>query len=178
MKLSFDIGIEDVMAFHSNHYDIKFADKIARQLMWILWSIPILFVIIGTVLFFVHSQDWNFLKWFGLLALASVFALSMRRSRDSNKTNWLKKVRKTVDIPENAIWFGKHTMEFYDERVVVASDFSNETISWSAFVRVSETLDHFFLYISNIQALLVPKRAMTGIQVDDLTQLLSNKIKK
>jgi hypothetical protein len=55
-------------------------------------------------------------------------------------------MRKVLDVPENSIWFGERTMEFDDERVITTvSDISNEILSWKAFVRVSETLDHFFM---------------------------------
>lgn len=86
-------------------------------------------------------------------------------------------MRKVLDVPENAIWFGRRTMEFDDERVITAvSDISNETLSWKAFVRASETPDYFFLYISNLQAHIVPKRTMNPIQIEELTRLLNDKV--
>lgn len=161
MEISFNIGIDDVMAFHSNHYDTDPA-YIKRR-----WISPILLVFFGFI-FYLYDRNWISLVIFGTLAIFLIL---------NNKSRWLKRMRKVFDVPENAIWFGRRTMEFDDERgITTVSDSSNETLSWNAFVRVSETPDYFFLYVSTLQAHIIPKQAMTAAEIGYLTQLLNDKV--
>lgn len=168
------------MAFHSNYYDMEYADRLVKQLRLTYIVIVAFFILAGAVLFFLVRRDWNILVFCGVVALVfALVGLFGFRARTTNiKSAWLKKMRKRIDVPENAIFFGLRTMEFDDEKVMTSTDKADGTVAWEAFIRVSETPDHFFLYTSNLQALIIPKRAMTEAQVGEMIQLLNNKIKK
>ncbi len=69
-------------------------------------------------------------------------------------------------------------MEFDEVNVKTTFDKGEETVLWSAFIKSAETDTHFFLFQTSRQAIIIPKRTMTENQIDELSQLLNNKIKK
>jgi hypothetical protein len=169
MTLSFEIEIDDIIAFYSNHYDNEPVNNKWKKYWWIT---PVLLIYLGVIFYFEDRNNWTPIVIVGILALALVLIRILH-----SKSRWQKQLRKTLDVPENAIWFGERTMEFSDEQVIThVEGISDETLSWKAFVRISETPEYFFLYISAIQAHVVPKRAMTATQIKELTQLLNDKV--
>ena len=156
------------MVFNRYYRDTDKAVGKQVRLMHLL--APVLFIFMGLML---NDGHYIVLSYFGLASILwLVFYPGYHHGR------FEKKLRKEINKSENAIWLGKRDMEFDDERVRVVFDKGEETVQWSAFIKSAHTDTHFFLFLTPRQALLVPKRAMTETQVDELTQLLNNKIKK
>lgn len=73
MKLSFNIEIDDVMAFYSNHYDTDPAYN-KRKKFW--WISPILLVCLG-LFYYLRDKNWISLIIFGTLALVWVLIVRL-----------------------------------------------------------------------------------------------------
>ena len=168
MKISFDIGIEDSMAFYRHFFDTD--PNVRKQWRQAYFIGPILFTILGLVLTMIGM-------WFPLI-VSSVFVIGWLLFYPRFiRSLWLKKMREQLlssgGLPENRV------MEFTAEQVTnEIPDKAHETLQWDLFVKHVDTADHFFLYVSGTQVVIVPKRAMVAAEVAELTQLLNNKIKK
>ena len=174
MELTFDIGIDDMMAYQAHHYDTSPA--IQRLLKRRRLMLVVVVVCIALLL----AMGLNELRWIGLSVYAVLVAviLFFDRNGDSYRKQWLKQVRAQVDVPENAGNYRPRTMVFEDDKVIVTTDVANSTLLWGAFTAAEQTPDYIFLSLSAQQAYIIPKRVMTQAQVGELTQLLNNKIKK
>ena len=174
MKLTFDIGIDDMMAYQAHHYDTS--PGIKRLLKRRRLMLVVVVVCIALLL----AMGLNELRWIGLSVYAVLVAviLFFDRNGDSYRNQWLKQVRAQIDVPENAGNYRQRTMVFEDDKVTVDTDVASSTLRWEAFTAAEQTTDYFFMSLSAQQAYVIPKRVMTGAQVEELTQLLNNKIKK
>jgi len=152
------------MAFHSHYLNTD--PRSLSRFRWLRWNMPVLCLLGGLVLWLRSGGHWMFFVWFGAIALLwlAIYPWWHRMA--------VKNLSKQFDGPGNENLFGRCTMELNDERVVVTTDKAQETMLWSIFVRASETADHFFLFIARQQAVVVPKRALSAAEVEELRTLL------
>ncbi len=170
MKISFDIGTEDMVAFNSYYYDTDPA--VRKQLRRLRIFYPILCLIIGASLSF-NKGDWN---WSGLIIFGAIALLWTIFSPMYGKGRWLKKVRKELVKPENSAWFGAREMVADDEKFWTVSEKSEETVMWDGIIKIGETPDHFFLFQTPRQAFVVPKQQITPAEVEELRSLFAKHI--
>ncbi len=172
MELTFDIGIDDMMAYQAHHYDTS--PGIKRLLKRRRLMVVVVVVCIALLL----AMGLNELRWIGLSVYAALVVVILFFDRKGYRNQWLKQVRAQIDVPENAGNYRQRTMVFEDDKVTVDTDVASSTLRWEAFTAAEQTTDYFFMSLSAQQAYVIPKRVMTGAQVEELTQLLNNKIKK
>lgn len=170
MKISFDINVEDLIAFNNHYYSTD--PRVRKQILRYRIIIPVFYLLCG-VMFSYNGDYWNwtFLIGFGVAALLwSLFWPMWGRKR------WLKRVRKEILQPENSLWFGRRDMELDDEEVTVVTEKGTETCLWSAFIKSSEAEDYFFLFQTPRQALVIPKSKITPAEVEELRSLFEKHI--
>ena len=172
MKLTFDIGIDDMMAYQAHHYDTSLGIK------RLLKRRRLMLVVVVVCIALLLAMGLNELRWIGLSVYAALVVVILFFDRKGYRNQWLKQVRAQIDVPENAGNYRQRTMVFEDDKVTVDTDVASSTLRWEAFTAAEQTTDYFFMSLSAQQAYVIPKRVMTGAQVEELTQLLNNKIKK
>ena len=160
------------MAFYGHYYDTDPA--VRKQLRRVRIVYPLCCLLLGLSMYLGSDNDWSVLVLWGAAALV----LGILFIPKVNRPRWLGRMRKQTDVPENRNMTGRRTVEFGDEIVKITSDISESAMQWDAFVRFAESPEYFFLYISALQAHIIPKRAMSAAEVDGLRQILNNKIKK
>jgi hypothetical protein len=159
------------MAFYGYRYENDLTLRGQRQAPLFGWVM--LCLIIGLNLYRADRQDWITPLVYCVGALVGIVLLIPK----INKPMWLRTMRKRVDVPENANLFGMRTIEPDDEKIHLIADKSETTLQWDAIVKYAELDGHFLLFVGADQACIIPKRAMTETQIDELRQLLNNKIK-
>ena len=161
-----------MMAYQAHHYDT--APAIQKQLKRRRFMLAVVAVCVALLL----AMGLEELRWIGLSVFVVLVAVILFFDRKSCRRQWLKQVRAQVDVPENAGNYRPRTMVFEDDKVIVTTDVANSTLLWRAFTAAEQTPDYIFLSLSAQQAYIIPKRVMTDAQVEELTQLLNNKIKR
>jgi hypothetical protein len=63
-----------------------------------------------------------------------------------------------------------------DERVYSVSDIAQATAKWTAFTKFHETQNLFMLLMGASRFRLIPKRALSAAQIDELRQLLHHNL--
>jgi hypothetical protein len=82
-----------------------------------------------------------------------------------------------INSGKNADMIGHREIRFENERLVATTSSSHTEILWKAFEKVSETKEHFFLFIAVNQSIIVPKRSFeTQAEVETFKKFITNKI--
>jgi hypothetical protein len=170
VKLSFDIDIDDVMAFHNYYYETNPAVDKQITRAWLGGSV--MYIIIG--LWLAGNDDswnWTSVYSFGTIAILWFFFWPML-----NKKRWLKRMRKEITKPVNSNWFGKVCTEFDDEKVYTIFNNGESTVQWSVFKKTVETPGYFFIFQSENQAKIIPKRGLLEAEIEQLKSLFAKHI--
>jgi hypothetical protein len=105
------------------------------------------------------SRDTSFILLIGgFLLLTSIMAIF------GVKTNLRKQAEKLTDDPKNAILFSDTQMQVSETGIQCKSEWVSTQYQWKAFIKLQENEKYFFLFISSVEALIVPKRAFIHVQ--------------
>ncbi len=74
----------------------------------------------------------------------------------------LGRCRKAVDDPQNAFRMGRKTMTMTPEGLHIAEPGEESKLAWVNVIRVARTDDHIFLFVSTLQALVIPRASLEG----------------
>ena len=140
-----------------------------RKNWYLVWMFPVLFLLIG----FAAYMDGEPVKGivFAVIALVMplfmllVMRLSAKRHLKSNK----------IYTSLNTIQYRMDEEKLYQESMAADIKATFEA-GWSKVHRVYETKDSFYIYISNMQALILPKKDFTVGSPDRLAELIVGKV--
>jgi hypothetical protein len=156
MEVEYSLTLEDLRAFRRQHR--RGRQKPPRKKLvpdWVVW--PVLFLLLFFI--FLTSEEplaWLTRPWVLLLAgfvagVVSIILLGVGVTR--------RAVRRFYDDPDNRWMFGSRRVSITPEGLHTTSAVSRGFYSWEGIIKVRETDDHAFLYISAEQAVVVPRRA-------------------
>ncbi len=74
------------------------------------------------------------------------------------KNNFRDAVKKIYAHPDNANFFCRTELSFDETGITAKNEFAETRYTWPAIVRKSSTSGHYFLYLSQMSALIIPKR--------------------
>ena len=134
--------------------------------------IAIVAFVLSPLLLTSRSQVIQALGWLNLLVgvVFGVFVLLHRHLSDQ----W---VRKQFNHPNNEKLRGEHSCELTDEGYVGQTrDFGESRLSWSALTGWRAGKKVTVLMIGHLSGITVPNRAWTDCTVDEVRQLLSQKL--
>lgn len=73
------------------------------------------------------------------------------------KKNAEKRFLKVLNSGDNSSILGTHKIKIEDDGIHVEKPNSSGFMKWTAFNKIEQTVDHYFLYNSAISALIIPK---------------------
>lgn len=116
-------------------------------------------ILVGCALFIkLISQssllDINFL--YSVFILASIFIIPLLSTASAHR----KQVNNFTFHPLNAKLFGENQATFSDSNITISAKDSSFSCHWQHIVKKEETDEYYYLFISTIQALVIPKRAL------------------
>ena len=91
------------------------------------------------------------------------------------KDNYRRLARKIYNDPKNSNLFSVAELSFDENGIRAKDNFSDNQHSWSAITKISETPKHHFLYLSEITALIIPKRVFKSKEDEDKLKILMNR---
>jgi hypothetical protein len=87
-----------------------------------------------------------------------------------------KRILRMIDEGSNDSLFGPRTMTLSESGVEEISDMGESRSSWRSVEKIDETADHIYIYISAVNAYLVPIRAFADrTQKEAFLERLKNK---
>ncbi len=107
----------------------------------------------------------------GLMAI--VFALLL-----GPWTKLILKMRsdKVFKDGKNINLIGHRRIDFTDSKVCVKSDTEYSEIEWKAFEKLGESDEYLFLFMAADQALLIPKKQLTEMEIKELKEIIAHKL--
>ncbi len=73
-----------------------------------------------------------------------------------------KQAEEIADDPENASVFVDNFLTAGDSGLEIKNEISETKYSWAAFIKKSETEEHYFLFLNSIYAIIIPKRVFNN----------------
>lgn len=80
----------------------------------------------------------------------------------------MKRIRKLADEPDNTKVFGTVMMTLSPEGLRASRPGAETTLAWSRILKLVETTDHIFLYVSALDAIIIPRRSIEGASFEDV----------
>ena len=103
-----------------------------------------------------------------MVMISLVFLASLQAFPEAWEYCFVKRFERVVDHPDNARVVGSATMALTPERLHVQGDGAESTVAWAKVVRAERTEAHLFLYVSTIQAIVIPRASLEGASFDEV----------
>lgn len=169
MTLNYRLTKEDFYAF--NYY--SFWERPEKKLTRIRGTFLPLFIFL--VMLFIskpNPSDWGFSEAIILLG-GVVYALI-------SKNLVFRRIRKRVDKmvvdTRDSKFFETTSYQFTDDEIVSTNTGSQSAIRYDALNHVDETENYLFIYITAVQAFILPKEAVSRTEIDAILDILENHV--
>jgi hypothetical protein len=121
------------------------------------------FLVFGLALFFARGWDLELAIAFSVIGVVMFFAFP-KVYDDSN----LKSLKRTLNDPDNAKAFARQTVTLAPEGFYTSRPGAEATTAWDNILKLAETPDHLFLYLSAAYAIIIPRRSLEGASFEDV----------
>ncbi|MEO6846243.1 MAG: YcxB family protein [Chthoniobacterales bacterium] len=150
MKISYDFDIDDWNSFQRYHYSVSATYRRMRTITRLLLPVAFGFFLASQIMS--HGFElWSFSFFVIISVVWFVFYPLWFDRRVIRQGNRFLREDKTDNL------FGRREIEFFPDRIQVISSVGNATYNASGIIKVIESPQALFLYISSIQALVIPK---------------------
>ncbi|MGB7606678.1 MAG: YcxB family protein [Lutisporaceae bacterium] len=157
MKIEFNLTKEDYIAFNIHHIDNS--PTIKRSLLIQRYGVSLIFLIVPFIFSRMSGVPWMLsLAVYGVIFLAWITYYPKYFMYVTKK-----RVIRLIEEGDNSDILGTYSVTLTEEGVEQTSNSEESKSSWNAIQRIEETPDYFYIYISAINAYLVPIRAFGGI---------------
>lgn len=157
MELVFELTEEDYINYNLAHS--KKSPSMKRSILIQRIIGPIIFVIAPFII--IRFSDIPLWYWIMILGLASIFWFIYY----PKYATWeiTRRVKKMLEEGNNENLFNKRSLVLTEKGIKEVSSIGESHISWDKIVRLEETKDYLFIYISSVSAHIVPKRAFGNL---------------
>lgn len=172
MKITFDLDIDDILAFQN--YQITHSEAFKRRIVIIRF-----FALMIALFILVYSYGGKFNMQFVLLIVILVlivgwwfsFVPKIIKSRALSKNR--KRLQKQKET--NPALFSERSMTFTDEDFFLENEKTSLTMKWSAIDRVVRDADYAFLFCSNSEVFIIPYRKLTTENAQRVNAFINTK---
>lgn len=152
MRIRFECTMEDVLAFSDFHY--QHSPMVNRFIFWYRLIGALTIVLLPSVLIQVLVPDVPLLFRLAVSLLCAIgFAF---RASAIIKRRMRKQTLKLYNEGKNSSFLGKHALELTDTGLITRSEYTETKLAWGAIERIEASPDYTFLYISSVQAYVIP----------------------
>lgn len=167
MKISFDLKIDDWMAFQE-YYRSKKAPYM-KALTPLLFITAVVLIIINAI--YLSYQKVSIVTVASCFILVTILYLFFmkKKSKDSLRKMGMEMQSKNPEA------FGLREMSFDEKGIEIKTSSSSKSLSWEEMERYDENKDYFFLYSKKGIAYIIPKQNI-NTEIIDIEQLLNEHI--
>jgi hypothetical protein len=169
-KVEYDLTKEDYIAFNMHYLD--HSPIIKRSLFIQRYVVALVFLAFP----FIFSNMSGVPLLLPLIVYGAIFIAWIVYYPRYFKATTKKRILRMIDEGSNDNLFGPRSMILSESGVEEISDHGESRSSWRSIEKIDETVDYIYIYISSINAYLVPIRAFEGrTQKDEFLQRLKDK---
>lgn len=148
--IEYDFTMDDWMAL--NRHFISQSKQYQRYFMIMKWMLPAMFL--GFIIRDLLSKQLS-VAMVTMAVMASILWVIFIPKR--LKKNAEDRFLKVLNSGDNSSILGKHTIRFSNEGLLISKPSSESMMKWESFVKVEQSIDHYFMYNSAISAIVIPK---------------------
>jgi hypothetical protein len=156
MKIAFDLTKEDLIAFNLHRQQSSSTLRRQRRL------VAGIFVVTGLVIaaFLLRHPFPSELSvcWMAV----AVFLLTPLFLPGSYRRNTIRLVGRLIDEGRNRSLLGRREITMTPVDLCAASELRSTTVRWKAVERIEEDLQYLYIYVSSLEAIIIPRRAFAG----------------
>jgi hypothetical protein len=147
---------------------VRASKVVYRKTMKWFYLVIVVALLFMFVSYFRQPQDWNWVSFAPPVAVWLVLLLGLPMLQ-----SWqIKRAIKNMPAAQ-----GVFTYNYTDEGFEATGSSQKLALGWDLLVKVTETEDDFYFYLSKQQAKFLPKKAFTSdLQQSQLRLLLKNKM--
>jgi hypothetical protein len=153
MQLRFEIAIDDIMAFYRYHF--AHSPTIRNQKLLLIAFVAAIAI---TASLIIDSEVERTTQVIYAIVFTVVFGAYFHFRHG---TSLEKQAKKLIAEGKNDGMLGTHQLTIEENALCEKTDVNETRHAWSAIDRVEETEDHAFIYISSIQAHVIPKHQIS-----------------
>lgn len=172
MVLRFDTGVEEVLAFQRHFLKTDGPTRRTIRRWRIVFPLLWLALVLFDTLAGEEPTDWLFFSFMVAVSVAwFAFTPALITAISTNR------LRKFYRKPANSASFGPTEMTFTGKGIGIKRPDGISRIEWPAVERVDRTKEYFFIYTSSVTACIVPKKALTEAETEELQKLLAEHVR-
>ena len=154
MQIDYERTVDDLIQFNLFHTD--HSPTIQRQLLWWRGLTALLVILLPLGPSYLMTQEPSPIAYIiGILGGVVAFFVFPPISRTSNINQW----KKIIAEGNNKAILGRHILTLSEAGIHAKSPGSESDLEWSTIQKVLQSKSHIFLYISAVNALVIPKKA-------------------
>lgn len=164
----FEFEIEDWLAFQK-HFLLN-STKFKRTKMIMTFYLPVLLAVIMLVEYRVLSKNPFFII---IAIIASALWIIFYPKRLERRT--LNNAEKMINSGDNSGVLGENTVALSDEFVLYITPESECKYKWSGVKKIEETDEYYFLFLSALTAIIIPKKKVES-EIQEFDKYLKHRI--
>lgn len=166
MKISFDFEMDDWMAFQAHYLKTNTYFKVVSWMMTLILPVALFSSII-----FQEMKELTRTVMIGfVLVMSGLWVVFLPRFMMNQV---MKRTRKMIENGDNSGFIGPQEVEFSEEGIIHTAPASQTTYQWKGIVKFQENEDYFFLYVTAVSAIIIPKKKIGG-KVEEVKKPLGN----
>ncbi|MFM2360813.1 MAG: hypothetical protein RLY16_2806 [Bacteroidota bacterium] len=172
VHIKFSLSKSDFVTFHEYQYwksPQQRSKRIKQMLRYFITNLIIIGIITYTAWFSFGSTSY--------FIFVGVLVLGMIMQFFTSKQKIKAHAEKLADNIENIALFAERQMHFSSAEIIVTDEYIESKIQWKAIIRLEETPQYYYLYITSNQSLIIPKSVLTlSGNMDEFKTLLTQNI--
>ena len=154
VEVQYEVTMEDIVEF--NRYHMAHSPTIRRSLRTARLLVSVAFVAAG-ILLSVAKGTFTDVAVFGLVSVLWFLLMPAFVGRRT-----IKNVRRMLSEGENRGLLGKCTLSIAVDGLRVVRETGESTFAWCAVDRIVTAERHVYIYVSTVEALVIPKDAFAA----------------
>jgi len=160
MTVEYERTIEDIIEF--NLFHMSHSPSIRRRTL-ITQIIVALFGFIGVLAFaYIFIREARVLTYFDYIGALIGSVVGIAVIPYLNRVEVIRGLRKASSEGDNSAILGHQTITLTSESISIKTQGTESKFNWSSIVRIMQNDKYVFLYISSINAIVIPIKAFSS----------------
>ena len=153
ISLKYSLLKEDYVSFYTYVVWDAPENRKKRIIYYVKQALPIVLFLAAFYYTGIFERNSNFiLLILGFIFLTSILSLFGVRS------NAVRAGEKIANDPSNSSFFSESTLTVSESGIQIKDELKEAIYHWAAFIKKQESRNHYFLFTSSLQGLILPKR--------------------
>lgn len=167
MKAQYELTKEDYIQYNLHH--MRESETVKKSFFIQRYIVSLIYLVLPFIL--VKVSDMPF--WYLMIIFLVTYLIWVLYYPKYFASFTKKRLQKIINEGKNVSLFGTRYISFNQDGIVESSDTGESKTNWTAVERVEETNKYIFIYVSSVNAYIVPTRAFKDLnQKNEFIEIL------